>query len=152
MDHPQPPALTIAIAQTPGERESCFSIRVAVFVDEQNVPRELELDDHDSTAIHFLARVAGEPVATARLVDYLDHGHRVAKIGRVAVAKEFRRQGIGAALMQAVLETARNLGYNEAMLDSQTYIVPFYRELGFITEGEEFLDAGIPHYRMRRRL
>lgn len=146
------PALKIAIAQSPEEREKCFAIRVAVFVDEQRVPKDLELDEHDLTATHFLATLAGAPAGTARLLDYDDHGRRVAKIGRVAVLPAYRREGVGAAIMRAVLDTARRLGYKEAMLDSQTYIIPFYEQLGFVAEGEEFLDAGIPHYRMRRKL
>jgi predicted GNAT family N-acyltransferase len=152
VDQPQPPALAIAIATTPEEQERCFSIRVAVFVDEQNVPPELELDEHDFTATHFLATVAGDPAGTARLLEYNDHATRVAKIGRVAVVPAHRRQGVGAAIMHAVLQTARERGYKEALLDSQTYILAFYRQLGFVAEGEEFLDAGIPHFRMRRRL
>lgn len=152
MDQPDPQALQIAIARSKEERDKCLSIRVAVFVEEQKVPQELELDENDLTAAHFLATVSGVAAGTARLVDYLDHGSRVAKIGRVAVLPEYRRRRVGEAIMRAVLQTARELGYQEALLDSQTYVVPFYERLGFVAEGEEFLDAGIPHYRMRRKL
>ena len=93
-------------------------------------------------------RRTGEPLATARL---LDKDGR-AKIGRVAVLAAVRGQGLGAEIMQAVLDEARRRGFTEAVLDAQTYALPFYARLGFIPEGEEFDEAGIPHYAMRRRL
>lgn len=148
---PSPPPV-VAIAQTPSERERCFAIRLAVFVQEQHVPVCEEMDDLDREAVHFLAAIDGLPSGTARLLAYDDHGRKVAKIGRVAVLPEYRGRGIGLALMEAALSHARELGYNEALLDSQTHVVAFYERLGFAAEGEEFLEAGIPHYRMRRRL
>jgi ElaA protein len=151
MDSPVP-GLNIAIAQSSGEREQCFAIRVTVFVEEQNVPVELELDDRDADAVHYLGKVYGSPVGTARMVDYLDHGRHVAKIGRVAVLPAYRKQGVGTILMKYLLDDARTRGFNEAMLDSQTYVMAFYEALGFVAEGDEFLDANIPHYRMRLRL
>ncbi len=139
----------IALAATEADREACYAIRRDVFVREQNVPLELELDEYDATATHFLMRDADEtPVATARLLDK----HGLAKIGRVAVLRTRRGQGLGLALMQAVLDEARRQGFREAALDSQTYAIPFYERLGFVAEGEEFDDAGIPHFLMRRTL
>ena len=76
----------------------------------------------------------------------------IAKIGRVAVLQPHRGQGVGRALMLAVVEHAAAAGFAEAVLDSQTYAVPFYQRLGFVEEGEQFMDGGIPHFRMRRRL
>lgn len=140
---------TITIAETEADREACYAVRKMVFVEEQAVPLELELDEYDATATHFLMRDdAGSPVATARLLDK----HGLAKIGRVAVRKEVRGRGLGLELMQAVLELAHKRGFTEAVLDSQTYAIPFYERLGFAAEGEEFDDAGIPHFLMRRRL
>lgn len=144
--------LRIQIAQSPAEREACFAVRTTVFVEEQKVPLELELDEADREAVHYLATIDGAPIGTARLLKYDGHGRRVAKIGRVAVLADYRRHGIGKALMEEVLRNAGELGYKEALLDSQTYVVPFYERLGFVAEGEEFLEAGISHYRMRRRL
>jgi predicted GNAT family N-acyltransferase len=146
------PGLTIAAAESPKEREQCFAVRVTVFVEEQKVPVELELDERDADAVHYLATIDGTPIGTARMVDYLDHGRRVAKIGRVAVLPAYRKQSIGTDLMKHVLEDARKRGFDEALLDSQTYVIGFYESLGFVAEGDEFLDANIPHYRMRLRL
>jgi len=139
---------TISVVQTPGDFEACCDIRKTVFVEEQAVPLELEMDEYDETATHFLLREGNMPLATARLLD--KHGR--AKIGRVAVLQEARGRGLGLLLMRAVLDEARRQGFTESVLDSQTYAIPFYERLGFVAEGAEFDDAGIPHYLMRRRL
>ena len=140
--------ISITITQTDAERELCYDIRKAVFVEEQAVPLELELDEYDAAATHFLLTDGERPLATARLLSK----HGLAKIGRVAVLKDARGRGLGLALMAFVLDEARRQGFTEAVLDSQTYAIPFYARLGFIAEGDEFDDAGIPHYLMRRRL
>ncbi len=140
---------TITVTQTPAEREACYDIRKAVFVQEQAVPLELEIDKYDDVATHFLLRDAeGTPLATARLLDK----HGLAKIGRVAVMQEARGRGLGLRLMQFVVDEAQKRGFTEAVLDSQAYAIPFYERLGFTAEGEEFDDAGIPHFLMRRTL
>jgi predicted GNAT family N-acyltransferase len=141
-------AVTIKIVQTPEEFDLCYRIRTTVFVEEQEVPLELEMDEYDAIATHFLLRDGEIPLATARLLDK----HGLAKIGRVAVLKEARGQGLGLLLMSAVIEEARLRGFTESVLDAQTYAVPFYARLGYIAEGEEFDDAGIPHFLMRRKL
>lgn len=140
--------LTIKIVQTPEEFDCCFAIRTTVFVEEQEVPLELEMDEYDAIATHFLLRDGETPLATARLLDK----HGLAKIGRVAVLKEARGQGLGLLLMSAVIEEALRRGFEESVLDAQTYAIPFYARLGYVAEGEEFDDAGIPHFLMRRKL
>ncbi len=141
-------SIEVKRAQTEAERAQCLAIRMAVFVHEQQVPAELELDEYDGIATHLLLTEDTVPIATARLVDK----HGVAKIGRVAVAKDARGRGLGLRIMQAVLEEARGQGFAHAMLDSQSYAIPFYEKLGFVAEGGEFDDAGIPHRLMRRCL
>lgn len=138
----------VQLADTEDARAQCLAIRMAVFVDEQQVPAELELDEYDGIATHLLLTENGKPLATARLLDK----HGVAKIGRVAVVQGARGRGLGLHVMEAVLEEARRQGFSHAMLDSQSYAIPFYEKLGFMAEGEEFDDAGIPHRLMRRRL
>jgi len=140
--------ITIKVATSPADQDECFTIRKAVFVEEQAVPLELELDEYDSTAVHFLLREGNTPLATARLLDK----HGLAKIGRVAVLKATRGRGLGQRLMEAVIDEARQRGFTESVLDSQTYAIPFYARLGYIAEGDEFDDAGIPHFLMRRKL
>ena len=141
-------SVSIKIVESPEEFDQCFRIRTIVFVEEQEVPLELEMDEYDAVATHFLLRDGETPLATARLVDK----HGLAKIGRVAVLKEARGRGLGLLLMQAVIEEAKHRGFTESVLDAQTYAVPFYARLGYVAEGEEFDDAGIPHFLMRRKL
>ena len=126
-----------------------LQVREAVFVGEQNVPVELERDEYDAEALHLLAinTDTNETVGTARIVD---KGDGVAKVGRVAVLPAFRGLGIGEALMNAVLETARTLKFATLILDAQLPVIAFYERLGFVAEGDVFLDAGIEHRRMTR--
>lgn len=120
---------------------ACAAIRRRVFIEEQNVPEELELDDLDATAVHLLATQDGRPVGTARL---LIEGE-TAKIGRVAILSELRGTGAGAALMRAALDELRARGVTRAKLGAQTHAIGFYERLGFTVYGPEYDDAGIPH-------
>ena len=119
-------------------------IRETVFIQEQNVPEDLEWDGEDEGAMHLLASdTDGSPIGCARI---LHDGH----IGRMAVLKRWRGQGVGYSLLQRAVAMVKEIGCNEeAFLDAQTYAIPFYQRLGFIAEGDEFLDAGIPHRHMR---
>ena len=137
----------ILTADSAAHRDAAMRIRFAVFVDEQKVPPELEPDEYDADARHFLALDAatGDAVGTARLVD---KGAGVGKIGRVAVLAAHRGQGVGGAIMRYVLYEMRQSGYASAFLDAQVYIIPFYEALGFVAEGPVFDDAGIDHRRM----
>ena len=124
------------------------AIRSTVFIQEQNVPEALEWDGADPHASHVLACDAeGRAIGTARL---LLHGNR-AHIGRMAVLKAWRKQGVGTALLECVIAEALRRGASTAFLNAQTTAVAFYARAGFVLEGAEFLDAGIPHYRMTRR-
>jgi len=127
-------------------REDAQKVRVEVFVIEQNVPVELEWDEGDEVSTHAVAYdEQGQPVATGRL---LPDGH----IGRMAVSQSLRGKGIGKQVLVALLEHARQDGYEELVLHAQTHAVPFYEQQGFIAEGEEFIEADMPHRLMRRRL
>jgi predicted GNAT family N-acyltransferase len=121
-------------------------IRHAVFVHEQRVPAEVELDEWDASSLHAIARDArGRPVGTGRL---LPDGH----IGRMAVLPEARGTGVGTAILRALMGAARERGHADVVLNAQTHAAPFYRRLGFVEEGGVFDDAGIPHIAMRRSL
>ena len=121
-------------------------IRESVFVREQSVPLELELDEWDARSDHALAYAAdGRAVGTGRL---LPDGH----IGRMAVLMDWRGQGAGAALLQALMEHARRRGHGSARLNAQTSATGFYRRYGFETVGNEFMDAGIAHVAMQCQL
>ncbi|CAA0119203.1 GNAT family N-acetyltransferase [Zhongshania aliphaticivorans] len=117
-------------------------IRHEVFVDEQAVPIELELDEHDPYCHHWLALLNDEAVGTVRM---LNNG----SIGRMAVRKDFRKRGIGKALLQAAMEYAKNQDWRELTLGAQDHAIGFYAAAGFMPYGDMFMDAGIPHQSMR---
>jgi predicted GNAT family N-acyltransferase len=121
-------------------------LREAVFIREQHVPEELEWDGVDAECTHLLAYDAqGTPIATARM--QLD-----GKIGRMAVLPAWRRQGVGSALLQSLLDIARRQGLEAVTLDAQLQAMGFYKRLGFEAEGATFMDANIPHRHMRLAL
>ncbi|WP_159999146.1 GNAT family N-acetyltransferase [Roseomonas sp. 18066] len=140
--------LEIARVVDAAEREACFAIRREVFVVEQQVPESDEYDALDASALHVLARRGGEPVATARVV--LKEEGRVAKIGRVAVRRVARGTGAGAAVMRWIEGDPAVADVEQFVLEAQVHAVPFYERLGYVVEGEEFLDVGIPHLFMRK--
>ena len=117
-------------------------LRFAVFVEEQRVPAEIELDSSDPVSVHAVAFNADEAVGTGRL---LPDGH----IGRMAVAKAARGRGVGSALLTALMEEARRRGHTHAVLSAQTHATEFYRRHGYSVHGDEYDDAGIPHIEMR---
>jgi len=120
------------------------AIRTKVFVEEQGVPVELEWDGLDEHAYHVLAFAAdGTPIGTGRLL-------QDAHIGRMAVLKEWRGRGVGSAMLDVLLVAANKMGYGEVKLNAQTRALNFYLRKGFTLQGEEFMDAGIPHISMVR--
>ncbi|WP_039787903.1 GNAT family N-acetyltransferase [Herbaspirillum huttiense] len=127
-------------------RAQAQPIRFEVFVDEQKVPAEIELDEMDPHCVHAVAYDdAGQPLATGRL---LPDGH----IGRMAVRKAGRGKGVGGAVLQALMQAARQRGDAEVILNAQVHAEGFYQRHGFAREGEQFMEAGIPHITMRARL
>ena len=128
---------------------TCQRLRRVVFIEEQGVSEADEVDGLDDSAIHLLAFDGEVPLGTARLLVKGATG----KIGRVCVLPQARGTGLGAALIGAALEELRRVpGVTEAYLGSQSHATGFYEKLGFVVEGEEFQDAGIPHRHMRRAL
>jgi predicted GNAT family N-acyltransferase len=128
------------------DRESLRSIRHAVFVIEQAVTQEEEWDGLDESALHVLALDANDkPLGCARLL-------QDARIGRMAVLREYRGSGVGSALLMALMELARRQGHRTVHLHAQTHALPFYERHGFVKQGEEFVEANIPHWAMAREL
>ena len=134
--------VTVKTADWEHDQAILRSIREAVFVLEQNVPVDLEWDGADPVCTHVIAYVdACKAIATGRL---LPDGH----IGRIAVLKPWRRQGIGSRVLQALIEIAHAKGITACALNAQTHALAFYEGHGFVAEGDEFDDAGIAHRRM----
>lgn len=151
--------LTVERVTAPDDVAAALAVRHQVFVVEQDVPLDLEQDDRDATADHFLVRVEGEPVGAGRLVveppgfEGVDPAlGEVAHLGRLAVSLEVRGTGLGAVLVRAIEARARERGLRVMYLGAQTHAVPFYERLGYGAHGAVFDDAGIPHRHMTRLL
>ena len=147
------PGFHIATVTTAEQMTEALTVRRAVFVEEQGIAEDEEIDGYDAdpsgveTAVHVLGRLDGRPVATARLLlDLADeHPQGYPHIGRVAVLQELRGRYYGVAIMEALHEEARRRGQRGVTLAAQEYALPFYERLGYVARGEIFLDAGIEH-------
>jgi predicted GNAT family N-acyltransferase len=137
--------LNIELLDWPAAEKQAKRIRFAVFVEEQRVPADLEMDENDAASLHALACVDGRAVGTGRL---LPDGH----IGRMAVLKEWRGQGAGREMLRRLIDAARRRGHREVALSAQVHALEFYRAEGFEPEGPVYEEAGIPHQVMRLRL
>lgn len=120
-------------------------IRVKVFVIEQHVPEELEWDEYDESAWHAVAKLNEQVVGTGRLI--LDQSK--AKIGRMAVDKNCRGNGVGSEMLRALINLGKEKGAQEFILHAQTHAITFYAREGFEPYGPIFDEAGIPHVEMR---
>ncbi|TFE24852.1 GNAT family N-acetyltransferase [Cohnella luojiensis] len=138
---------------TAEQLQMAFDIRVEVFVNEQGVPSELEMDEYDvspDACHHYIVLEDELPIATGRFKTF-EPG--VAKMQRIAVLKSYRGTGVGKFLLLRMEEEARSMGYSVSLLDAQCTAESFYQKLGYVTESEEpFLDADILHVRMRKIL
>lgn len=124
--------------------EKVYALRNEVFVNEQNVPPEIEIDEEDKHATHIIAEENGVAVGCARVLFGEDGG----RIGRLAVKKEKRGQGIGKEVCRFIIGLCRERGYKRVWLNSQLHAVGFYEKLGFSRRGETFFEAGIEHVEM----
>lgn len=143
--HKKEAQLLIAAATWERDGAALRALRQAVFVAEQSVPLEIELDGRDAQCRHLLAWCDSDPVGCVRM---LPDGH----IGRMAVLAPHRGRGIGRRLLAAMLEEAAAAGLPEVWLHAQVHAIAFYEGLGFRAEGAEFDEAGIRHRLMRREL
>ncbi len=122
------------------------AVREAVFVREQSVPQELEWDGMDDGSRHALAlSLNGEAIGCGRI---MPNGH----IGRIAVLPQWRNMRVGTAIMEALLDEAHARGFKQVDVHAQTQAVPFYHIFGFVEYGKEFMDAGMPHRKMKLKL
>jgi predicted GNAT family N-acyltransferase len=141
--------ITVKLVENEGELEGAIAVRMRVFVVEQSIPPEEELDEADATATHAIALCQGRVIGTGRLVRRDD---ATAQIGRMAVEPSFRRRGIGGRILEYLEEEARALGLRRCVLHAQEYVKSFYAGHGYEEHGNVFLEVNIPHIEMRKDL
>lgn len=143
-------AFEVTRVGTHAELAAALAVRTRVFVEEQHVSAEEEIDSFDAEpwtrddVLHVIGRLDGTVIATARLL-LETHDGGYPHIGRVAVLAEHRGRGHGRAIMRALQDEARALGFLGVTLAAQTHAIPFYEGLGYIARGPVYLDAGIDH-------
>lgn len=146
-------AVEIVHVTTEEQLQMALAIRHKVFVEEQKVPAEEEIDEYDvigDNAHHFLLKDNGEPATTGRLIYYKAE---IAKMQRIAVHEQYRSKGFGRILLLAMEGHARELGLVASILDAQCHAEAFYSKLGYeVISPEPFYDAGILHVRMQKTL
>ncbi|AXN40230.1 GNAT family N-acetyltransferase [Peribacillus butanolivorans] len=139
----------VKIAENTQEREYAYMIRKKVFVDEQNVPIEEEIDHYEEDSTHFvLYNEQEQPVGAGRfrVID------GVGKVQRICVLSTTRKNGAGAMIMSAIEEFAEQNKIPQLKLDAQLHAIPFYSKLGYQIVSDEFMDAGIPHKTMKKNI
>ncbi len=141
--------LTVKLVETEEELTGAIGVRMRVFVAEQRIPPEEELDQADATATHAIARFQGQVIGAGRLVLLED---ATAQIGRMAVDQPYRRQGVGGQILDFLESEARAQGLRRCMLHAQEYVKNFYAAHGYQEHGEVFLEVDIPHVEMRKEL
>lgn len=140
--------MNLKVVATEEELNDAFSIRKEVFVQEQNVPEELEIDEFEDDAIHFALYQNNRPVGAGRFRDL----NGIGKVERICVAQNVRGSGAGKVIMLGIEEYARGKQISTLKLNAQTSAIPFYEKLGYEIISEEFMDAGIPHKTMKKTL
>ncbi|MFY0545251.1 GNAT family N-acetyltransferase [Brevibacillus sp. H7] len=142
----------IHIVQNEQEKADAMSVRRMVFIEEQQVPEDLEIDEHDGddpSTLHFVAYAGDKPVGASRLRSYAPG---IGKVERVAVLGSERGTGLGRQIMLMMEETARLRGYRKLKLNAQTHAQRFYEKLGYTPVGDVFEEAGIEHIAMEKTL
>jgi predicted GNAT family N-acyltransferase len=142
-------ALVVLIKTWQDAKLDAYSIRKRVFIEEQGVPEEMELDEFDLNAQHALAYVDSECIGTARLVTLPGS---IGRVGRMAVLPKHRGQGVGKQLLGALLKACQSQGIKQIELHAQVTVIPFYEQFRFIAQGDVYDEAGIPHRDMILRI
>jgi predicted GNAT family N-acyltransferase len=130
--------IEIVVTSFAENNKQIFGIRKTVFVIEQSVPEDIEMDDLDAEARHVLAFVDGVPVGTGRITSE-------GRIGRMAVLRKYRGRGVGREILRALADIGRSYALDRLCLSAQCHAIPFYERMGFVAQGDVYEEAGIPH-------
>ena len=136
---------TVVQALTEEEKQQCFDLRLEVFVDEQGFSADIELDEYDATASHYLLKQNNGVVGVGRFILKENYG----KIGRLAIKKSQRGKGLGKLLLLEI-EKQNLERVKDFLLHAQSDKREFYENCGYVVEGDEFLEEGVPHLKMRK--
>lgn len=139
----------VKIVENEQQRKDAFTVRTTVFVEEQGIPSEIEWDEFDNTAIHFVVYNENQAIAASRLRQY---ENQIGKVERVCVLKEYRGQKIGVLIMKEIEQFAIKEGLKKLKLNAQASVVPFYEKLNYVVTSPEFMDVNIPHRAMEKQL
>jgi len=140
--------VNLKIVENEKELNDAYSVRKIVFVEEQNVPLEEEIDQFEDEATHFVLYNEGSPIGAGRFRIVDGYG----KVERICVLKDSRKSGAGKVIMNGIEKFAEEKGLKKLKLNAQTHAIPFYSQLGYEVVSEEFLDAGIPHKTMIKKI
>ncbi len=140
--------LNYKLVTSESELEEAFEVRRRVFVEEQSIPEDIELDEHDKKALHMIVKDGDRVIGTARVL-FLSTS--LAKIERMAILQPFRRRGIGSRIISFLSEELRNRQVEQLVLHAQYAVVDFYKSCGFEETGSAFLEVGIKHIKMQRK-
>lgn len=140
--------MIVKVVENHQELQDAFAIRKTVFIHEQQVPEEEEIDQFDDTATHFVQYDKELPIGAGRFRTIDGTG----KVERICVLKEKRNTGAGKLIMHKIEEYAKGQGIHKLKLNAQTHAIPFYNNLGYEVISDEFLDAGIPHRTMQKEI
>ena len=141
--------LNYKLVENDNELKEAFIVRKRVFVEEQGISEDLELDGYDSEALHMVVQYNKRTIGTARV---LFPSPGVAKIERMAVLKTFRRKGVGSKIISFLKGKLKNKKIGKVIVHAQYSAVPFYKSCNFIESGVPFNEAGIPHIKMEVQL
>jgi predicted GNAT family N-acyltransferase len=136
--------LEIKKIKNKGDLKKVIDIRKNIFVKEQNVPLDIEIDGLDPEAEHFIAYLDDEPIGCARV----RADNRIAKLERIAILKKYRCKGFGTKLTKFLIDYCKKKDFQEIILHSQTYVSDFYKKIGFKSRGKTFFEADIEHMEM----
>jgi predicted GNAT family N-acyltransferase len=141
--------LNYMLVTSDSELEGAFAVRRQVFVEEQSIPEDIELDEHDREALHMVVKDGDRVIGTARV---LFLSTRLAKIERMAILQPFRRRGIGKGIISFLSKELKNRQVEQVILHAQYAVVDFYKSCGFEETGSPFWEAGIKHIKMQKQL
>lgn len=145
-------AIQVQVINNDEALAQAFQIRREVFIAEQNITEEEEFDGLDDESTHYLAKIAGVTAGTCRVRPLKDHPEGDVKIERISILKNYRGHGVGRKIVEKVLADIQKQGYKTVVLYGQSHATGFYQSFGFKAFGDEFMDARIPHRKMKIEL